>query len=369
MKKVNFLMVFMLASVVYFTSCKTHKTENAVEEPHKVCVSDTMRGMITIDTAKLSNINDELILSGEVSFDDNKVVKIFPFASGQVLDVKVGLGDKVSKGQILAEIKSADVAQNYNDLEAAKSDVVIAKRQLENIKSLYQSGISSEREFTEAKENYQKALSAYKKIEESIAINGSGNTSAGGTYILRSPSEGFIVEKKINTGDFIRDDNAENIFTISDLKDVWVLANVYEADISRVQEGYTAKVTTLAYPDKVFMGKVDKISQVLDPENKVMKVRITLPNTDNLLKTEMFTNVVVTNKEDSKAIEIPSDAVIMENGKSYVIVYKSDCDLSVRQVEVIQTVEHSTYISSGLNAGERIISKNQILFYRALTDK
>jgi cobalt-zinc-cadmium efflux system membrane fusion protein len=73
--------------------------------------------------------------------------------------------------------------------------VVIAKRQLENIKSLYQSGISSEREFTEAKENYQKALSAYKKIDESIAINGSGNTSAGGTYILRSPSEGYIVEK------------------------------------------------------------------------------------------------------------------------------------------------------------------------------
>jgi cobalt-zinc-cadmium efflux system membrane fusion protein len=100
-----------------------------------------------------------------------------------------------------------------------------------------------------------------------------------------------------------------------------------------------------------------------------MKVRITLPNIDNLLKTEMFTNVVVTNKEDSKAIEIPSDAVIMDNGKSYVIVYKGDCDLSVRPVDVIQTVEHSTYISNGLAAGERIISKNQILFYRALTDK
>jgi cobalt-zinc-cadmium efflux system membrane fusion protein len=92
MKKAMFVIVMMLPCMIYFTSCKKHKAENATEETHKVCVSDTMRNMISIDTAKLSNINDELVLSGEVSFDDNKVVKIFPFAQRTSTRCESGLG-------------------------------------------------------------------------------------------------------------------------------------------------------------------------------------------------------------------------------------------------------------------------------------
>jgi cobalt-zinc-cadmium efflux system membrane fusion protein len=354
-----------LAALTLLAACK-HKTEEAVESK-QVCVSDSMAKLITIDTAKTTTMKDELNLSGEVSFDDNNVVKVFPFSSGQVLEVKVSLGDKVTKGQTLAVIRSADVAGNYTDLTATDADLSIAKRQLSQAEYLYKNGISSERDYTEAKEGYNKAVAASSKIKQQLAINGGGNTSASGTLVVKAPQSGYIVEKNITQGSFIRPDNAGSMFTISNMQDVWIWANVFESDISKVKQGYTAKVTTLAYPDKVFMGKVNEISSVLDPDNKVMKIKIALPNPGMLLKPEMFTSVTITNSENQQAVSIPAKAVVFDNSKYYVVVYNSKCDLKVREVSVIKSVDDVSYISSGLKPGDLIVSKNQLMLYDALT--
>jgi len=176
-------------------------------------------------------------------------------------------------------------------------------------------------------------------------------------YTVKAPISGYIVEKKANAGNFIRNDNADNLFTISDLKEVWIWANVFESDIAKVREGYSAVVKTLAYPDKAFHGKIDKISEVLNPDNKVMKIRINLPNDGLLLKPEMFTNVVIENTEQLKAVSIPSDAMIFEGGKNFVVQYHSKCDLKLVEVQVLKTENNQSYLSSGLNAGDIIISK------------
>jgi cobalt-zinc-cadmium efflux system membrane fusion protein len=353
-----------ISALLLLAACKG-KTPPAVENK-QVTVSDSMAKIITIDTAKIATIKNELTLSGEVSYDDNTVVKVFPFSSGQVLDVKVSLGDKVSKGQTLAIVRSADVAGNYTDLSSSKSDLAIYKRQLEQAEYLYKNGISSERDYTEAKENYNKAEAAYSKVKDQIAINGGGNTSPGGTLVIKAPESGFVVEKNITAGGYIRPDNNNSMFTISNMKDVWIWANVFESDISRVKVGYSAKVTTIAYPDKVFTGKVDAVSSVLDPDNKVLKIKIVLPNDGMLLKPEMFTSVIIANSEKAQSVAIPAKAVVYDNSKNFVVVYNSKDDLKVRQVDVIKTVEDTTYISSGLQAGDKIISKNQLLFYDAI---
>src|ERR1700712_1816333 len=145
-------------------NCNSNDANKTTDKKEKVCVSDSLAKIIHIDTAGVANIDDELKLSGEVSFNDNKVVKVFPFSSGQVMEVKVSIGDKVSKGQTLAVIKSSDVAGNYSDLSTSGNDVSITKRQMENTESLYKSGIASEREYLEAKENYNKALATANKV-------------------------------------------------------------------------------------------------------------------------------------------------------------------------------------------------------------
>jgi len=354
------------AALLLLTACEEKKAPEKKEGPF--CLSDSMQHMITIDSAKICSIDDELHLSGAVAFDENKVVKIFPNSSGHVAEVKVTLGDKVIAGQVLAVIKSADVAGNYNDLSSAEADVNITKRQLDNQEALYKGGISSQKEYEEAKQNHDKAMAARNKIQSLITINGGGNMQAGGIYYIKAPISGYIVEKKVNAGNFIRPDMTDNMFTVSDLKEVWIWANVFEADISKVKEGYDARVSTLAYPGKDFIGKIDKVSNVLDPNNKVLRIRIKLSNKDFLLKPEMFTNVTISNILNQTAVCIPTTSLVEENSKTYVILYNNNCDLKVSEVEIIKKTGEKAYIKSGVAPGQKLLTHNALLIYDEFTD-
>ena len=357
----------LLLSCFLFSACK-EKKEAAAEPIQKVCITDSMMKIVHIDSAVSGSINDELKLSGEIRFSDSRVVKVFPFSSGKVTAVKVSLGDRVSKGQVLAIIRSADVAGNYSDLSLSGNDVAIAKRAMDNTESLFKNGIASERELTEARQNYQKALTNAAKLQNQITINGGGHTSAEGNYVVTSPVEGYVVEKKITEGAFIRSDNADNMFTIGDISEVWVMANVYETDIARVREGYKAIVTTLAYPGRQFTGVIDKVNQILEPDTKVMKVRVRLQNSEHLLKPEMFANVLIENKAGEPMVAIPLNAYISDYGKEYAIVYHDKCNLEIRRISIIKTIGDKTFISSGLTAGEKVVAGNQVLLFKAIMD-
>src|ERR1700710_1991277 len=189
-----------LSVMICLAAC--HEKKQEATESKDVCISDSLSKMITIDTAKTTTMKDELMLSGEVSSDDNNVVKVFPFSSGQVVEVKVSLGDKVTKGQTLAIMRSADIAGNYTDLSSTQSDIAVFKRQLDQAEYLYKNGIASERDYTEAKENYNKSVAANEKVKSALAINGGGNTSANGMLTIKAPQSGYVVEKNITSGSF-----------------------------------------------------------------------------------------------------------------------------------------------------------------------
>ena len=164
----------------------------------------------------------------------------------------------------------------------------------------------------------------------------------------------------------IRSDNSTALFTISDLKNVWVMANVYESNISNVKMGDSVNITTLSYPGKIFRGRIDKVMNVLDPSNKVMKLRIVLANPGYLLKPEMFASVVVNTTENKNMVSIRSRALIFDHSQYYVLVYKSPSDISIRPVQVQNTVGDRTYITEGLTEGERLIGTEALLIYQEL---
>lgn len=356
-----------MSLLLLFMACKGKK--NDVEaNAKKNFLSDSTMKLLRMDTVKCLPLYHELKLTGEVNFDENKVVRIFPFSSGQIVRVNVSVGDHVHAGQVLATIRSAEIASSYSDLAMAENEVNINRKNMENAQHLYQNGITSEREYLEANENYKKSLSSVERIKSQIRINGSGNTTADGTYQITSPRSGYVIDKLVNPGDFIRSDNTNNLFTIGDMQDVWIWANVFEADIARIHANDPADITTMAYPDKHFIGKVDKMSTVLDPVTKVMKVKIILPNEGGLLKPEMFANVVIKSVQQNNCVSVPSSAIISENGKNYVVVFKDQSNVSIREVNIMSTNEEETYISSGLQIGEQVITKNQILVYQKIKE-
>ncbi len=367
MKNIFLFPIILIAAYSLLSSC-THQNANTAKAAKETIISDSTMQLLTIDSAQLRNVDDEVKLNGEVSFDDNKVVKVFPFSSGQVTNVNVSIGDYVKAGQTLATIRSADISGNYSDLSIAGNDVNIAKRSMDNAEHLYKNGIASEKEYIEAKENYNKANATNSKIHSQIQINGGGRTASNGTYRVTAPRSGYVVEKLINTGNFIRNDNSSNLFTIGDISDVWIWANVFESDVAKIKVGYTADITTVAYPDSVFVGKVDKINQILDPVTKVMKIKIVLPNKNNMLKPSMFANISISNTENKKMVTIPQTALVNDNQKTYVVAYVNNNNVSIREIKLLKTVNAYAYVKEGLQQGEKVITKNEILIYKKLQD-
>ena len=190
----------------------------------------------------------------------------------------------------------------------------------------------------------------------------------GSEFRITAPISGFVISKDITQNEELRSDRAEEVFTIAQINEVWVLANVNESNIAKVSLGYEAEVQTLSYPERVFKGKVDKIFNVIDPTTKAMKILIKISNPELLLKPEMNATVILKFSENRKLIAIPSNAVIFDKNKNWVMVYKDKTNIETRQVEVYHKLGEITYINSGVNEFEDVISKNALLIYDALND-
>lgn len=130
-----------------------------------------------------------------------------------------------------------------------------------------------------------------------------------------------------------------------------------------------AKIHVLAYPDRTFEGKIDRIFSVLDPETQTMKIRIKLPNTDYALKPEMNATLSITYDEgNEKMIGIPSAAVIFEKNKHFTMVFHDKYNIETRPIDVFKESGDITYIKSGLQEGEKVVTQNQLFIYDALND-
>jgi cobalt-zinc-cadmium efflux system membrane fusion protein len=357
----RFTLVTTLLIIIGFSSCKDNSAP--AEDKKGYTMPDSLLKTIEIDTVSNSRVLNTLTLTGKVDFNEDNVIKIYPVISGQVSEIKVMTGDYVKQGQVLAVIKSSDMAGYSNDYITAKSNVDIAKKNMDATDDMYKSGLASQKDQLTAQEGYNQAVSAFEKAKRVLNLNGG---SMSGEYIQKSPINGFVVDRQVNNNMMIRSDNATGLFTISDLKNVWVMANVYESNISFVKMGDSVNITTLSYPGKIFRGKIDKIMNVLDPSNKVMKLRIVLSNPGYLLKPEMFASVVVNTSDNKKMLSIPARDLIFDHSQYYVLVYKSPSDITIRPVQVLNTVGDRAYISEGLSVGERLIGTQALLIYQEL---
>ncbi len=352
-----------LFSLNMLVSCGDPPGTANTREAYKL--PDSVAKKLVIDSVYYSNLTHSIRLNGMVNFNADKVVNVFPIVSGNVQGISVQQGDFVPAGRILGTIRSTEVANYDAALINAEANLNLNKRQLEKTKDMYKSGLASQVDVTSAQASYQQALAAKEAATRILHINGSNRQ---GVFNIKSPISGFVIQRNINDGMSIRTDNSTPMFVVSDLSEVWIEANVYEANIGKVHVGDQVDITTLSYPDKVFKGKIDRISHVLDPSSKVEKVRVVLKNTNNLLKPQMFATVIVNNTEPKQALTISSDALIYDNSQYYVLVYHNRSDIRIRQVSVISANEDKTYISGGVEPGEKLVGSDALLIYGALNN-
>lgn len=353
---------WLLIALAAITSCSPRLES---DEAEAFMLSDTMLQRIRIDSVRLQPLRSELTLVGKVVADENRVINVFPLVGGNVENVNVELGDYVRRGQTLATIRSGEVADFERQNSQAQSDLLLAEKNLRVAKDLFETKLNSQREVTAAQKELEQAQAEVNRIREVYRIYGVGKSS---TYTVRAPIDGYILEKNVNRDMQLRSDNANNLFTVGQISEVWVLANVNESDIGRVRTGMAASIQTLSYPDEQFRGRVDKIYTVLDPDTKALTIRVRLNNAGMKLKPEMHATVTLRYDDGGQMATVPASAIIFDRSRHYVMVFKSRSDIETREVDVLKSLGERAYIRTGLKPGERIIAKNQLLVYDALND-
>jgi membrane fusion protein, heavy metal efflux system len=355
-----FTLFALMAGLAGCSSDATSTTSEAAEKKPPVNLLATA----TVEPVEMALVKNELTLTGKITVNQDKVVKVFPLVGGHIEAIKTDLGAYVTKGQVMAVIRSGDMADLEQQAVTAQSQLAVAQKNLQVADDLTKGGLTSQRELVAAREQLVATKGELNRVNERRKILGGG----GSVYTMKAPVSGFVVEKTAAPGMEIRPDDPENLFTISNLDQVWVMASVYEADISNVHQGDMTKITTLSYPDKIYTGRIDKIFNVLDPESKTMKVRVTLTNPDYKLKPEMFANVSVTYPGRDQRIAIPANALVFDKSRNFVILVNAKNEPMVREVSIFKTIGQTTYLSGGLAAGDKIVTKNQLLVYNALSN-
>lgn len=350
--------------LVSLFSCKSNQSNENVRQPY--VIPDSLMKTLVIDTVKTSTFSYSVKFNGMVDFNTDKVVNVFPLITGNMQAIKVMPGDYVKTGEVLGVVKSAEVATYNAALISAIANERITKKQLDQQQDLFKSGLASQVDIVGAEANYQQAIGVRIAASKILSINGNNKN---GEYLIKSPIDGFIVQKNATNGMAIRTDNNAAMFIISDLKNVWVQANVYEENIGKVHEGDPVDVTTISYPDQVFKGKINKLMNVLDPVSKVMKMRIILENPGYILKPQMFATVIVNNTDpNTKATAIASSALIFDNSQYYVIVLNGKKNVQIRSVEIININGNTAFIKSGVKPGDRLVASDSLLIYGSLNN-
>jgi len=352
--------IFMFLGLLA-TGCHTESTEQSI--PFEM--TDTMLARCEFAGAELMDVKDELRLFGKVEADNNKLAHVYPIAGGNVTRINVELGDYVEQGQILATVQSSEVADFQRQRLDALADVAVAEKNVQISKELYEGKLNSERDVVSAEKQLQKATAELSRINEVYAIYKLGSESS---YNIIAPISGFIIHKDLNQNEQLRSDKSDVVFSIAQIDEVWVLANVNETNIAKVAVGYEAHVQTISYPDKIFKGKIDRIFNAIDPTTKAMKVLIKIPNPGLLLKPEMNATVMIRFSENRQLVAIPSSAVLFEKSRNWVMIYRSKTDVETRQINVYRQLGSLTYIISGVEPGERVIAMNGLLIFDALND-
>lgn len=333
-------------------------------EPSSFKLTDSLRQIISLDTIHEAPLTGEILLNGRVDFDGEKVAPVYSMFSGEVLQVNAELGDFVKKGEPLAIIHSAEIADLEKQQKEAEQQLAVAGRDLEATESMAKAGLNSERELLQARQRAADARAEMERLRKLAAIYG---TNQEARYILKAPVSGFITRREINPNMMVRPDQEEALFTITGLDQIWIMADVYESDISKIHEGMPVRITTLAYADREFEGVIDKIYQVLDEESKTMRVRVKLENPGYLLKPGMFASVYAQDENKRQMLpRVSNHALIFENGKQYVIVVDPSGPLNIREVSVYKQDKENSFLKAGLKENEIVVDRNALLIYNDL---
>jgi membrane fusion protein, heavy metal efflux system len=337
--------------------------ELIVRQGDKIVVPEgsALRSRLDVMAASTQAVSPKMLLPAVVESDPARTAAVLTPLSGRLIALKVALGDRVTRGQVLAIIDSPDLAQAYTDNEKAADAFKLIQKNLERQEAQNKLGVASDRDLDQAKSDFTQAAAEYTRTQAHLKTLGASDEAkpASRELSIAAPMSGSVTALNVAPGNMINDPT-QPLMSIADLSTIWVTAMVPEKDIASVSKNQDAQVTLAAYPDRVLHGKVLFLSDVIDPDSRRGKMRIAFANSDYAMKPNMFASVVLSGGARSLVV-LPSSALLMNNDRTSVFVATAPWTFERRNVDAQLEEGSSVAIRSGVSAGEQVLVKGAIL--------
>ena len=339
------------------------ETPALIHRGNQILVPDgsPLRARLTVAPAVAVLSSGRWVLPGIVEADPARTAAVLTPLGGRLAQLKVALGDRVARGQVLAVIDSPDLGQAYDDNEKAADTFRLTTKNLARQEGQLKIGAAAERDVDQARSDLAQAAAEYARTRARLATLGVPESPGQGSRLLavRAPVAGSVTALSVAPGNMINDPT-QPMMTIADLATVWVTALVPEKYLGAVARGDRAEVTLTAYPGQTLRGTVSFVSDVLEPDSLRDKLRIAFANPRYALKPNMFATVTLFGPREPRVV-LPTSALLMNNDRTTVFVATGPWTFERRAVLPELTEGTSVTIDSGVQAGERVVVRGGIL--------
>ena len=362
------------AALLFLVSASCAKSEGGEKAAGQESPADFIKypagkaplGFIKIETVKESDKAASITLSGRITFDEERTQRVASPIDGRAVKILAKLGDSVKAGQPLIQLWSANVGQLQADAQKAASDLALSEKSIERVHKLQADGAIAEKEAAQIEADHRKAKADLGRTTAVLRALGVSATDPTVNVALRAQIPGVVVDRTVLVGQEIRADQVTPLITVSNLDDVWVLADLYEQDLAAVQVGDKVNVRVPAYPGETFTGKVLHVGDVVDPTTRSVKIRCGLDNKAHRLKPEMFAKVEIESAAGKKYITLPTSAILAEGDVSTIVVATEGSTFRLRRVDIGPETDGRVRLLGGVIAGEKIVSEGAIFMKREI---
>lgn len=363
-----------LLIVLAFTAACSKKTADSAVAADSAEASTTkgafsvtpeQQSRIHLVVAAQSSFQPSIEATGTVAFNGDHSTQVLSPVSGPVSQLFAQVGTSVARGTPLAAVSSPDFATAIAAYRKAQSSYRNLQRIADQDVQLFKTDAIAKRdvdaaqvEASAAASDRDAALEQLRALGVNPAAVADGSTNAI-SAVIRAPIEGVVVERNINPGQLLQAGSTP-AFTIADLSTMWVLANVFEADLPSIRKGQLATVTSNGMPTPL-SGRVDYVAALVDPASRATSVRITVPNHNQLLKKDMYVKVSINSDLTRSGILVPEAAVLRdEQNLPFVFVETGKGRYSRRSITLGAHVGSSYEISSGVTSGEKVVAEGAL---------
>jgi cobalt-zinc-cadmium efflux system membrane fusion protein len=373
----NILCTIAIACLVSLTACHSDDSRQASQmtsfsakasksaTPQLFAIPPDQMSHVQVVKVEPTTLKRTLRLTGTVAYNAFKTTPVISQVGGPVSRILVVPGEHVKQGQAMLEVSSPDYSQLLDAYLKAADSQRLALKNFTRAQELYAHNAIAEKDLEQAESDRNQAQADLNAAEQGMKILGIkdptrlANAPSSAQIPVLAPISGEVVERLVSSGQVVQAGQTQ-AFTISDLSTVWVLANVYQADLAYVRSGDDVLVQTDAYPGS-FHGKISYISPALDPNTRTLQARIIVENPGEKLKRDMYCTVTVMAGSVSNVVAVPDSSVLRDdNNQPFVYVSTGANEFGRRDVEIGESENGLTRILKGISVGEKVVGDGSL---------